>query len=647
MQILNSDERRPTIIAASAHRLTDTFRTVLPEFSGRAHIEVIAKGFDDAIAAIGERSASRACDVVVGAGAHGAYLRQHLSQPVALVKVGGFDLMAALSKARLISDRIAVVMHLHISPELIRFAGLFALPLELRAYETTDDARLCIHELAQLGIKAIVGPGLIANLAYEAGLEGVLVYSLDSVRAAFEDAIAIASAKLAEKSRRAQLDSVLRHLNDGVVAVDMAGRIVTMNPAVEKLTGTAIKETLGKPVQSVLADLKLGQVLTRGLSDIGSVEDMAGRSIVVDRVPLFDEGVQTGAIFTLHGSSTLERAVSKLRAHSQRKSRAARYRLDDVVAESPQMQNVVRQCAIFAAHSDAAVLISGQSGTGKELLAQGIHNASRRKRAPFVAINCGAFTETLLESELFGYEEGAFTGASRHGKVGLFEAANQGTLFLDEIGEMPLHLQTRLLRALQEKEITRVGGVDAVPVDVRIVAATHRDLIAMVRMGTFREDLFYRLNILQVAVPPLLGRSEDIQVLGVRLIENALRRADREGLADALLHVALPPMQAYPWPGNVREMENFVERLAMACLVADRAPRRHEIKSMLAEMGNPSAPDLSTARSMTSERRSHDSELARAMLATCGGNHDEAAKRLGISRTTLWRKLRAGERDRP
>ena len=643
MQILNSDERRPTIIAASAHRLTDTFRTVLPEFIGRANIEVIDRGFDDAITAINERSVLRGCDVVVGAGAHGAYLRQHLSQPVALVKVGGFDLMAALSKARLISDRIAVVMHLHISPELRRFAGLFALPLELRAYETTDDARLCIHELAQLGIKAIVGPGLIANLAYAAGLEGVLVYSPDSVRSAFEDAIAIASAKLAEKSRRAQLDSVLRHLNDGVVAVDMAGRIVTVNPAVEKLTGTAVGDTLGKAVQSVLTDLKLGQVLTRGLTDIGSVEDMSGRSIVVDRVPLFDEGVQTGAIFTLHGSSTLERAVSKLRAHSHRKSRAARYRLDDVVAESPQMKNVVKKCAVFAAHSDAAVLISGESGTGKELLAQGIHNASRRKRAPFVAINCGAFTETLLESELFGYEEGAFTGASRHGKIGLFEAANQGTLFLDEIGEMPLHLQTRLLRALQEKEITRVGGVDAVLVDVRIVAATHRDLIAMVRRGTFREDLFYRLNILQIAVPPLHQRPEDINVLGIKLVTNALRRADCDVLTATVLSAALPAMLAYAWPGNVRELENFAERLAMACLVNDKAPTRREIKIMLSEMGNPTVPELPEGRSLPSERRSRDSELARDMLDACGGNHDETAKRLGISRTTLWRKLRAAE----
>jgi propionate catabolism operon transcriptional regulator len=643
MQILNSDERRPTIIAASAHRLTDTFRIVLPEFSSRADIEVIDKGFDEAITAINERSAIRGCDVVVGTGAHGAYLRQHLSQPVALVKVGGFDLMAALSKARLISDRIAVVMHLHISPELRRFAGLFALPLELRAYETTDDARRCIHELAQLGIKAIVGPGLIANLAYAAGLEGVLVYSTDSVRAAFEDAIAIASAKLAEKSRRAQLDSVLRHLNDGVVAVDMAGRIVTVNPAVEKLTGTAVGNTLGKAVQSVLTDLKLGQVLTRGLTDIGSVEDMSGRSIVVDRVPLFDEGVQTGAIFTLHGSSTLERAVSKLRAHSHRKSRAARYRLEDVVAESPQMKNVVKKCAVFAAHSDAAVLISGESGTGKELLAQGIHNASQRKRAPFVAINCGAFTETLLESELFGYEEGAFTGASRHGKVGLFEAANQGTLFLDEIGEMPLHLQTRLLRALQEKEITRVGGVDAVLVDVRIVAATHRDLIAMVRRGTFREDLFYRLNILQIAVPPLHQRPEDINVLGIKLVTNALRRADCDALTSTVLSAALPAMLAYAWPGNVRELENFAERLAMACLVNDKAPTRREIKTMLAEMGNPTASELPEGRSLPSERRSRDSELARDMLDACGGNHDETARRLGISRTTLWRKLRAAE----
>ena len=635
-----SDAQRPVIMAASAHRLTDIFHTVSSEFADRARIDVVDKGYDDAVSAIARGTAHGPCDVVVAAGAHGAYLRRHLAQPVALVKVGGFDLMAALSKARSISDRIAVVMHLRISAELTRFAGLFDLPLVLRSYETGDDARLCLAELTRLGIKAVVGPGLIVNLAYAAGLEGVLVYSPDSVRAAFDDAIALASARVAERSRRARLDSVLQHLNDGVVAVDMSGRILTVNPAVEKLTGARVSGTQGQAVHTVLPELKLGQVLTRGTSEIGSVEDMAGRSLVVDRVPLFDEGVQTGAIFTLHGSSTLERAASKLRAHSHRKSRAARYRLDDVVAESPAMHDVVKQCAVFAAHSDAAVLISGESGTGKELLAQGIHNASRRRSHPFIAMNCGAFSESLLESELFGYEEGAFTGASRHGKIGLFEAANQGTLFLDEIGEMPLALQTRLLRALQEKEITRVGGVDAVAVDVRIVAATHRDLITMVANETFREDLFYRLNILHVPVPPLRERPADIHALGTRLIANALGRADRADLSKDVLRLALPAMKTYPWPGNVRELENVAERLAMACLSADRAPTRGEIKAMLAGMGQMAGVGSPQGRTLPVARRTLDAEMAQAMLRACAGNHDEAARRLGISRTTLWRKLR-------
>ncbi|OVZ58290.1 propionate catabolism operon regulatory protein PrpR [Pigmentiphaga sp. NML080357] len=633
------DDRRPLIWAVSAHRLTEVFRTVSPELAGRAAVEIIDKGFDDAIADIARRSEKRACDVIVAAGAHGEYLRQNLAIPVAFVKVGGFDLMAAICKARQLSERIAMVMHRRVPPALHRFAELFSLPMQIRAYQTSEDARHCIQELAAAGIDVVVGPGLIANLADEAGLTGILVYSLDSVRAAFDDAIEIAAAQKAEKSRRTQLDSVLYHLNDGVIAVDMAGRIVAANPSVDKLTGRSVRNALGQPLRQVLPDLSPGHVMTRGASEIGSVQELGGKSLVVDRVPLLDEGVQTGAIFTLHGSSELERAVGKLRAHSHRRSRAARYRLDDVVAESAAMRQVIAQCRVFAEYSDAAVLIHGESGTGKELLAQGIHNASRRRRHPFIAINCGAFTETLLESELFGYDEGAFTGARRQGKAGLFESANEGTLFLDEIGEMPLPLQTRLLRALQEKEITRVGSVDTIPVDVRIVAATHRNLLSMVRAGDFREDLYYRLNILQVVVPPLRGRPEDIDALARRLLPAALRRAGLDDAVAPMLTASLPVLREGAWPGNVRELENVVERLTMACLTVGRPLLRREVRAMLAD--EPARQQARAVQSLSTVRAGQEAAHVCAVLAECGGNHQEAARRLGISRTTLWRKIKA------
>ncbi|NMM08273.1 propionate catabolism operon regulatory protein PrpR [Polaromonas sp.] len=635
------DRSRPVIWAVSGHRLVDTFRAIGHDFDARARIEVAHTAFDPALAALRQQIAQRACDVVVASGSNGAYLRSHLAVPVVLVKVGGYDLMTALCNARALSSRIAVVLHRAVSPELRRFAERFGIGLEFRSYETADDALYRIQELAALGVEVVVGAGMVADLAQRAGLAGVFLYSADSVRNALEDALAIALAQREEKSRRTQLDSVVRHLSDGVVAIDMAGRITTLNPAAARLVSRSVDGALGIPLQQIFVGLEPGAVLTQGQAELGRVDELLGRSLVVDCVPLHDAGRQTGAVFTLHAPGPLESAVGRLRAHSHRRSRSARYSLDQLVAVSPAMSELVRRCQVLARYSDATVLIQGESGSGKEVVAQGIHSSSRRCQQPFVATNCGAFPASLLESELFGYEEGAFTGARRHGKAGLFEAANGGTLFLDEIGEMPLLLQTRLLRALQEKEITRVGGLDAIPVDVRIVAATHRDLFAMVGQGAFREDLFYRLHILQVVVPPLRERPQDVEALAARLIPAALERAGVGELAAPILRNALPALRGHAWPGNVRELENVAERIAMACLLAGAAPAPEEIAALLGHASASATPAPAVlVASLPVLRRQHEAQRAHAALKASGGDRDAAALALGISRTTLWRKLR-------
>ncbi len=645
MSQYSPNEPLPVIWAISGYRLTDVFRQVAPAMEDRASISIIHCGYEEALAEIEQRSERHHCDVIVAAGSHGAYLRRNLPHPVALVQVGGSDLLAALCKARQLSDRIAILMLKRIPPELQRFADLFALPLVLRSYETAEEARHCIRQLASDGIQVVVGPGQVADLADEAGLTGVLVYSAESVQTAFDDAIEMAAAQRAEKSRRTQLDSILYHLGDGVVAVDMDGRIVMANPAAEQLTGRSVRTALGKYLRDALPALQLGHVITRGTPELGAVEELAGKSIVVDRVPLFDEGKQTGAILALHGSNRLELAVSKLRAHTHRRSQVAKYLLDNMVSASPAMQRVIAQCKVFAQHSDAGILIHGESGTGKELLAHGIHNASQRANHPFIAINCGAITETLLESELFGYDEGAFTGARKQGKAGLFEAAHCGTLFLDEIGEMPLPLQTRLLRALQEKEITRVGSVDPIPVNVRVVSATHRDLASMVAGSQFREDLFYRLNILRVDVPPLRERPEDIEVLVRKLVPAALARTGQDALCPAVLAAVQPVMQRYAWPGNVRELENAVERLTMICLATGSAIRPFEMNELLDQaVHRPRHPDMPVLAPVRLRKRRPRASLEEAerVLEDCLGDHQEAARQLGVSRTTLWRWLTQG-----
>jgi len=289
------------------------------------------------------------------------------------------------------------------------------------------------------------------------------------------------------------------------------------------------------------------------------------------------------------------------------------------------------------APTSATVLIRGESGTGKELIAKAIHHASDRARGPFVAINCGALPETLLESELFGHVRGAFTGASGT-KKGLFEEADGGTLLLDEIGEMAPSLQVKLLRALQSGEIRPVGSTQAITVDVRVVAATNRDLEQLIRQGGFREDLFYRLNVIPVTLPPLRERREDIPLLAEHFLGRA---AQRLGRSLRLGPAAVDRLLRYPWPGNVRELENAIERAAI--LARDQTIEPDDLPPHVTGgviLGP--APGLEREHTLAEAERAHIIQT----LERCGGNHSRAAEMLGIGRTTLWRKLKEYGLDR-
>ncbi|GAB6934265.1 sigma-54-dependent Fis family transcriptional regulator [Calditerricola yamamurae] len=313
-----------------------------------------------------------------------------------------------------------------------------------------------------------------------------------------------------------------------------------------------------------------------------------------------------------------------------------------VVGRSPAIVQAMTKCEMVA-DADVPVLLLGESGTGKERFARALHASSRRRNKPFLALNCGAIPKELVAAELFGYEPGTFTGGLKQGKKGKFEEADGGTLFLDEIGEMPLEFQVHLLRVLQEKEILRLGGSRPIPVDVRIIAATHRDLAQLVREGRFRADLFYRLNVVSVAIPPLRDRREDIPLL----IDHFLRRfADKYNRSLPQLNPDLEAflVHAYDWPGNVRELENAVEHAVLFC-TGNRIDATHFPPSIaqayLANTPNPTARLLPPSPS--GAHNNHDAgerERLLAVLSETGGNLSEAARRLGIARTTLYRKLK-------
>ncbi|MBS6362541.1 propionate catabolism operon regulatory protein PrpR [Burkholderia sp.] len=642
---------RPRIWAIGISRLRDLFRDVAGEFDDRADVRIVARGYEEALTAIAEAGAARP-DVIVAAGSNGSYLKTRAQVPVVLVTPTGFDVMQALARARRDASRIALVSVGETPPEVRRFIAAYGLDVEFASYQSAQEAETCVHELRDRGIETIVGPGLVTDLAANAGMGAVFLYSHASVRKAVETALEVVYATHAEALRRQRLDNLLQHLRDGVVALDAQGHVEAINERLALAFGVEPAAAVGRALVDLTPELR-----TLRADDGDTLATVRGVRYVVHRGPLVDRGVTSGSVLTFQESRAVERLDRTLRSQPSTQQFAARYTLDDVVGASAPMARV-RDLARRYARSDATVLVLGESGTGKEMIAQSLHALSARRHYPFVAINCGAFPEALLESELFGYEEGAFTGARRGGKTGLFEAAHRGTLFLDEIGEMPPSLQSRLLRVLQEREVIRLGSTEPIRIDVRVIAATHCPLLASVEAGTFRADLYYRLNILNIGLPPLRERAADIPALAAALLAQAARREPRlaERLRDAddaarVLDQTQSVLMHYRWPGNVRELQNVIERIAVE--LADETAENGASGTGGAldpDALRAVAPELFAAAAMSdgrdddaptlqARRRRAEADEIRAALDACDGDRDRACAMLGISKTTMWRKL--------
>ena len=438
------------------------------------------------------------------------------------------------------------------------------------------------------------------------------------------------------KSLRTGAESILESISDGVFTVDADWHIISFNRAAEAITGIRRRDAIGKTCSDVFrasmceADCALRQTVKTGKPIINKsafIVDVEGRRIPisVSTAILRDErGRIVGGAETFRDLSLVEEL---------RKELEGRFQVGDLVSRSAAMRRIFDVLPQVSA-SDATVLILGDTGTGKELLARAIHNLSPRKSKPFVAVNCGALPDTLLESELFGYVKGAFTGAMKD-KPGRFALAEGGTVFLDEIGDISPALQVRLLRVLQEKTYEPLGGTRVLHANVRIVAATHRDLSAQIRKGAFREDLYYRLNVVKLDLPPLRKRKEDIPLLVEHFVARFNRRQDKSVAGVAPDAMAL--LMAHNYPGNVRELENIIERAFVLCDTG-RIQRVH----LPAELtGHPAVSRAPAGETIFAQTRASESQAIRHALERHGFNRLAAARELGLHKSTLFRKLKA------
>lgn len=437
-----------------------------------------------------------------------------------------------------------------------------------------------------------------------------------------------------------ELETTMDYAKEGLICINREGYITHINFVAKKILNLEGTNPIKHYITQIIPSFPLKDIIEHKIAyeeqELVASSGNKMLNILISAKPILLENEVQSVVISIRDMKEVHALIYKMTGSHKK------YSFDDIIGESYEIKNVKHRTKLVA-NGNSTILIQGETGTGKELFARAIHNYSQRKNGPFIPVNCGAIPESLLESELFGYEEGAFTGAKRGGKPGKFEIASGGTIFLDEIGDMPLHLQVKLLRVLQEKEIERVGGNRIVPVDVRVIAATHKNLEQMVARGEFREDLYYRLNVIPLYIPPLRERTGDILMLSEHFIKkyNALLGKNIKGLSKEATSILVN----YSWPGNVRELENCIEYavnmetqdLIQLKNLPERIMKNRNLNIKQDLYGNFETQKIKKEISAVEEK-----EIINTLKRYSGVPRakEKAAQELGISRATLYRKIK-------
>ena len=522
------------------------------------------------------------------------------------------------------------------SSDILQMCEMLEVQTKNYIFKSFADCRGCVERALKDGAVFSVGGAWTDPWAKRLGLPHVIVEnSVETILNTLESATQLRRVQVEEaekqclfKTQSEMYQAVLDFTHDAILAIDENGRIQVLNPPAERIMGCRAADSVGQPVEAVLPNTLLPDVLESGEKQLDQIMQIHQTLCNTNRIPILVDGQRRGVVATFQDVKQLQNSEQKIRLKLHEKGLVAKYAFNDILGDSPAIRSTIQIARSYAA-SRASVLILGETGTGKELFAQSIHNASDRRDGPFVAINCAAVSNSLLESELFGYEAGSFTGASRGGREGVFELAHGGTLFLDEIGEIPRETQVELLRVLQEKEIRRVGGSRVIPVDVRIIAATNKDLLQETVEGRFREDLYYRLDVLDLKLPPLRERGDDVKILGLHLFRQL--PGGKDPIMQSQFLYLLEQAGPYQWYGNIRELQNFVERANI--LMRNAGASSVTVSDILRRRAEP-APEP------CQETESRDRRAIEAALHNHPGSMADAARSLGCSRQTLWRKMK-------
>jgi len=638
---------------APYREMADLFLEVCHEFNRQIVIEIgdLADGAKKA-----RKLEKRGIDVIISRGGTAIAIEKEIKEiPIVKVQVNAFDVIRAIHKIKRTTNKAAII---GFHPFTYGIEGLGrilnidirALTLEEDWYSDSSYIKKKIEDVKKDNFDWIIGDNISVEIAKELGMNGVLIESgKEALANAIFEAERVARIKRVELEKTKRFKTIVDFAYEGIITTDQNGIIDNFNPQAEKIFNKKAYQVIGETINKIFSEENVLELLKTKQTIEGKIFTIVDARIVANIIPIKINGDIVRYVITFQEASQIQKVEQKIRRKLFLKGNVADNSFDDIVGESDVVKGLKEEAKKFA-EVDSPILIYGETGTGKELFAQSIHNHGKRKKQPFVAFNCAALPDNILESELFGYVEGAFTGARRGGKMGLFEQAHGGTIFLDEIGEISKNTQVRLLRVLQEKKIRRLGDDRVIPVDVRIITSTNKNLHKLVNENKFREDLYYRINVLNIVLPNLNQRKSDIPLL-VNYFLNKYKYKFQKNI-EAISEEGIELLRRYEWPGNIRQLENIVERLVISndeALISTNPVKKLLLSLDSTGMQKSAIYGENTINSIENKStitvpvdeslENMEKYIIQWMIEKENGNKALVAKRLGIGRSTLWRKL--------
>jgi len=634
-------------------KMANLFSEVCHEFNKEITIKIgdLEEGVQQA-----KELEKQGIDVIISRGGTAIAIEKELSDiPVVRIQISGFDIIRAIHKIRKATDKIAII---GFYPFTYGIEGLGRI-LDIEIKELTLEEswhgeffniQKKIEEVKRENFNCVIGDNVSVEVAKKLGMNGILIESgKEALIQSILEAERVAKIKKTELEKTKRFKSIIDFAYEGIITIDQNGTIDNFNPQAEKIFNKKAYKVIGEKINKIFPDKNILEIFKTNQNIEGKIFTIGDTRIVANIIPIKINNEVVRHVITFQEASQIQKVEQKLRRRLYLKGNIADNNFQDIIGQSTIIGNMKEEAKKFA-DVDSPVLIYGETGTGKELFAQAIHNHSHRKKQPFVAFNCAALPDNILESELFGYVEGAFTGAKRGGKMGLFEQAHEGTIFLDEIGEISKNTQVRLLRVLQEQKIRRLGDDRVIPVDVRIITSTNKDLNKLVNENKFREDLYYRINVLNLVLPNLNQRKSDIPLLVDYFIKKYKYkfRKSIEGISDESMKL----LKDFDWPGNIRQLENVIERLVIS--VDSDFIHVNLVKKVLSlidnnEKGKLIIYDTETKNNIKNPNvfevplnenlENIEKFIIKKMIEKEKGNKTLVARKLGIGRSTLWRKL--------